>query len=54
MFFNSTMSSFRSIENKHDVYRGSQCKEKFKRARNENNKFQKRNEVINKKAEGII
>ena len=29
MFFNSTISSFRSIENKHDVYRGSQCKEKF-------------------------
>ena len=28
-FLMSTISSFRSIENKHDVYRGKDCMEKF-------------------------
>ena len=39
----STVSLFRSIENKHDVYRGKDCKKKFWevfwRTRNENNVF---------------
>ena len=39
----STISSFKSMENKHDVYRGKDCVKKalwiLKRARNKNNKF---------------
>ena len=42
----STVSLFRSIENKHDVYRGKDCKKKFWevfwRTRNENNVFKKK------------
>ena len=53
----STISTFRSIENKHDVYRGKDCMEKFCESLREhslkiiNFKFEK---VIIKRAEGII
>ena len=53
----STISSFRSIENKHDVYRGKDCLKKFceslmKHAIKTTNL--KKNEIINKRAAGII
>ena len=39
----STISSFKSVKNKHDMYRGKSCIKNFlwflKRARNENDKF---------------
>ena len=53
----STMSSFKSIENKHDVYRGKDCRKKFSEFIREHAmkliNFGK-NEVINKRAERII
>ena len=53
----STISSFRSIESKHDVYRGSNCMKKFFEFLGDHAmkiiNFQK-NEVINKRAAGII
>ena len=55
----STISSFRSIENKHDVYRGKDCMKKFCEYLRENamkiiNFKKKKNEIINKRAAGII
>ena len=55
----STISSFRSIENKHDVYRGKDCMKKFCEFLREHamkiiNFKKKKNEVINKRAAGII
>ena len=42
-FLMSTISSFRSLENKHDVYRGKDCMKRFREFlrehANENNKF---------------
>ena len=54
-----TILSFRSIENKHDVYRGKDCMEKFCEYLRENsmktiNFKKKKNEIINKRAAGII
>ena len=54
----STVSSFISIENKHDVYRGKDCIKKFcellrKHAMKIIN-FKKKKEVINKRVAGII
>ena len=53
----STISSFRSIESKHDVYRGSNCMKKIFEFLGDHAmkiiNFQK-NEVINKRAAGII
>ena len=53
----STMSSFRSIENKNDVYRGKDWIKKFCESLREHaikilNFF--KNEIINKRAAGII
>ena len=49
----STLSSFRSIENKHDVYRGKNCMKKFCEYLREHAmkiiRFLK-NEIINKRA----
>ena len=49
----ATLSSFRSIENKHDVYRGKNCMKKFCEHLREHAmkiiRFLK-NEIINKKA----
>ena len=58
-FSMSTISSFRSIENKHDVYRGKDCMRKFSEFLREHamkiiNFKKKKNEVINKRAAGII
>ena len=58
-FSMSTISSFRSIENKHDVYRGKDCMKKFCDFLREHvvkiiNPKKKKNEVINKRAAGII
>ena len=55
----STRSSFRSIENKHDVYRGKDCMEKFCEVLRENamkiiNFKKKKIEIINKREAGII
>ena len=55
----STISSFRSIENKHDVYRSKDCMKKFCEFSREHamkiiNFKKKKNEVINKRAAGII
>ena len=56
-FSMSTISSFKSIENKHDVYRGKDCMKKFCESLREHAmkiiNFLK-NEVINKRAAGII
>ena len=52
----STISSFRSIENKHDVYRGKDCQKKFcEFLREQRNNFRKKKkkEFINKRAPGI-
>ena len=53
----STISSFRSIENKHDVYRGKDCMIKICEYLREHAmkiiNFLK-NEIINKTAPGII
>ena len=53
----SANSSFRSIENKHDVYRGKDCMKKsceFLREHTMKIIKLKKNEVINKRAAGII
>ena len=53
----STISSFRSIENEHYVYRGNDCMKKFCEFVREHAKKiinLKKNEVINKRAAGII
>ena len=54
-----TMSSFRSIENEHDVYRGKDWIKKFCESLREHamkiiNFKKKKNEVVNKRAAGII
>ena len=53
----STISSFRSIENKYDVYRGKDCIKKFFKFLRENVtkviNFKNKNEVIDKGATGI-
>ena len=56
-FSMSTISSFKSIENKHDVYRGKDCMKKFCESLREqamNIINYKKNEFINKRAEAII
>ena len=56
----STILSFRSIENEHDVYRGNKCMKKFYEPLREDAmkivicKKKKKNEVINKIVPGII
>ena len=55
----STISSFSSIENKNDVYRGKDCMKKFCEFVREHamkiiNFKKKKNEVINKRAARII
>ena len=55
----STISSFKSIENKHDVYRRKDCMKKFCESLREHEikifKFKNnKNEVISKRAAGII
>ena len=55
----STISSFRSIENKHDVYREKDCIRKFCEFLREHamkiiNIKKKKNKIINKRAAGII
>ena len=52
-FSMSTISSFRSIENKHDIYRGKNCMKKFCEFLREHamkmiNFKKKKNKVINK------
>ena len=54
-----TVSSFRRIENKHDVYRGKDCMKKFcefltERTMKIINFKKKKNEVINERAAGIV
>ena len=52
-----TISSFRSIENKHDVYRGKNCMKKFcEFLREHTMKITnlKKNEVVNRRAAEII
>ena len=58
-FSMSTILSFTSIENKHDVYKGNDCIKKFCEFLREHrikiiNFKKKKNEVINKRAAGII
>ena len=55
----TTISSFISIENKHDVYRGKDCMKKFCEFLREHimkiiNFKKKKNEVINKRLPRII
>ena len=55
----STILSFKTIENKYDVYRGKECMKKFCESLREHsmeiiNPKKKKNEVINKRAEGMI
>ena len=55
----STISSFPSIENKHDIYRGKDCMKKIceslrEQAMNIINFKKKKNQIINKRATGII
>ena len=55
----SSISSFKSIENKHDVYRGKDCMKKFCRSLREHtmkiiNFKENKNEVIKKRGVGII
>ena len=55
----SKLSSFTSIENKHDVYRGKDCMKKFCEFLREHaikiiNFKKEKNEIINKIAAGII
>ena len=57
-FSMSTISSFRSIENKHDVYRGRDCMIKFCEFLREHsmkiiNFKKKKNGMFNKRAAGI-
>ena len=54
-----TVSSFRSIENKHDVYRRKTCMKMFSEFLREHamkiiNFKKKKNEIVNKREEGII
>ena len=54
-----TISSFRYKENKHDIYRGKDCMKKFCEYLSEHtmkiiNFKKKKNEIINKRATGII
>ena len=53
----STISSFKSLKNKHDVYRGKDCMKKFSESlRKHATKIilkKTKNEVINKNAAGI-
>ena len=54
-FSMSTISSFKSIENKHDLYRSKYCMEKFSETWREQVLILKwKNEVINERAAGII
>ena len=58
-FSMSTISSFRSTEKKNDVYRGKYCMKKFCEFLREHTMKiisfkKKKNEIINKTAEGII
>ena len=58
-FSMSTILSFRSIENKYDVYGGKDCMKKFCESLKEHAMKiitfkKKKNEVINKRAAGII
>ena len=58
-FSMSTISSFRSIENKHDMYRGKDCMKPFCEFLRENamkiiNLKKKKNEIINKRTARII
>ena len=52
----STISSFKNIENKHDVYTGKDSMKEFCESLREHavNFQKKKNEVINKRAKGII
>ena len=55
----STLSSFRSIDNRHDIYRGKDCMKKFceflrKHAMKIINFKKKKSGVFNKKAEDIM
>ena len=55
----STISSLRSIENKHDVYRAKDCMKRFceylgEYAMKTINFKKKKNKIINKRAAGII
>ena len=55
----SAISSFRSIENKHDVYREKDCIRKFCEFLREHamkiiNIKKRKNKIINKRAAGII
>ena len=54
-----TVSSFRTIENKHDVYRQKACMKMFSEFLREHamkiiNFKKKKNEIVNKREEGII
>ena len=51
-FLMFTISSFKSIEKKHDVYRSRDCMKKFFESLREHTI--KKNEVIKKKAAGIM
>ena len=58
-FSMSTISSFKNIENKHDLYRAKDCMKKFLESLREHvreviNYKNKKNKVINKRAPGII
>ena len=58
-FSMSTIYSFRSIENKHDVYRGKDCMKSFFEFLREHamkiiNFKKKKKDVFNKRAAGII
>ena len=55
----STISPFRTIENKHDVYRGKDCMKKFSEFLREHavktiNSKKKKKEVISKRRAGIM
>ena len=58
-FSMSTISSFRTIENKHDVYRGKDCMKKFSEFLREHamktiNSKKEKKEVNSKRAAGIM
>ena len=55
----STISSFRTIENKHDVYRGKDCMKKFSEFLREQamkiiNSKKEKKEVVSKRGAGIM
>ena len=55
----STISSFRSTENKHDIYKGNDCMKKVSESFREYamkiiSFKKKKNEIINKRAASII